>query len=303
MKSAWVHPEGGVWFMPVIVARPNDASRRQCADVDSNDPLRTPELDAGHDDPPSLVRVGRRDGPRSAVVAIVVVTLGLATAVWKPWDHGVTQPIPPIRVANSSASVVPASEAVAPAATAPQPDSAWPGPRLFRGLDLGSMAIVDGHTDWGVAVAYVSGRQFDIAVARRTPTITPVVSWRSIEPSQAGPGPFAGHPGATSLAIAATWPESIRPLAIQLLSIGPRVRVIALGQDLAALIGVTTGPNPGPIVSAASGAFFLATDKPLTEPLAWTGNGWPAGDYAFQVALGGGVVVTLPFRIGSPTGP
>ena len=259
--------------------------------------------DTGDDGPPVLVRVGEHKGSRSGLVAVALVALLVVIAVWKPWDRGASEPVTPTGLADRFASAVPSALSATPVvtdlptATAPP---AWP---IFEGLDLGSMGVSDAHADWGISVAYVSSRQFDIAVARRTPTITPVVSWEPIEPARSGPGPFVGHPGATSIAIAATWPEGTRALATQLLRVGPPVRVVPLGQDLAAQIAVITGPNPGPVISAVSGAFFLATDRPLSEPLAWTGNGWPPGAYAFQVAIGGGVVVTLPFRIASPTGP
>lgn len=275
-----------------------------------------PETGAPHEDHPALVSVGRRDGWRPALVLVVVVAVLLAAAVWKPWEGArpVAGTTPTQLPGGSEGGLLP------PITSGPQPTDAPEAttpltPTTFAGLDLEIMGTADPHAAWGVAVAYVSRTQFDNAASRRSPTVTPVVSWELIEPGRSAPGPTLDHPAVTSIAVAATWPAGIRPQAVRLFYVGPSdlgpfgrpipSRVPAhefdLGPPLATLVQVAAGRSPAAAVS--SGAFYLASSTPPDDPAAWIGNGWPAGTYQFQVVVDGGVPRALPFTIGGPPGP
>ena len=54
-----------------------------------------------------------------------------------------------------------------------------------------------------------------------------------------------------------------------------------------------------PLPAFSSGEFFLPPSTPPSrDPAGWLGMGWPAGAYAFEVQLGNGTVMSLPFTIG-----
>lgn len=246
------------------------------------------------------------------VVAVAVV---LAAAVWKPWEVG--------RPTGRTAAVqVPAGAEVGllPAITSDprETDAPAPTPRqtpiTFAGLDLEIMGTADPHPAWGVAVAYVSRTQFDNAARRRSPTVTPVVSWELIEPGRHAPGPTLDHPAVTSVAIAPTWPLGIRPRSIQVFftpfGLGPTTgtsadpaarQAIPLGRSLSSRLRDGAGQPPGSVFT--SGDFFLPSSTPLGDPAGWIGSGWPSGAYVLEVDLEGGVRSTLPFTIGVPPGP
>jgi hypothetical protein len=268
--------------------------------------------------PPELVRVGRSDGWRPAIGAVVVVSVLLAVAVWKPWEAGsgsavARSTIPP----DAAGGLVPAvtehpgeSGAFAPTPLPPAP--------TFAGLDLSVMGTTDPHDAWGVAVGYVSQTQFDIA-AHSDRIVTPVVSWQRIEPGHALPGPVLDHPAVTSVAIAATWPGGTRPVAVRLVSFGaagPRAAGspgldgtdVPLGDWLGDLVGTVPGATPPPAIG--SGRFYIPFVVP-EDVVAWPGEGWPASwpthgwarrSYAFEMVLDGGQTVRLPFVIGAGTG-
>lgn len=185
----------------------------------------------------------------------------------------------------------------------------------FARLDLAILGTFDPPAAWGVAVAYVSRTQFDDAALGGSPTVTPVVSWESIEPGRRAPGPTLDQPDVTSVAVAATWPLEMRPLAIRLVSFGPphptplsrpgsspaRGLEVALGTPLATLVRPEAGASAAS--GLVSGAFFLPSPTRSGDPAGWLGNGWPTGAYAFEVELEAGLRVTLPFTIGASAAP
>ena len=251
--------------------------------------------------------MGQRNGWRPALLAISALAILVTAVIWKPWEAGrpasatATGPVP----GASHGGLLP------PTTSGPGAADAFPaGPvetfPTFAGLDLEIMDSSDPHAAWGVAVAYVSGTQIVNAMVGRSPTVTPVVSWELIDPG-GGLGPTLDHPGTTSIAIAATWPVAIRPMAIRLfftpynvgISTGPDPRPPAgselrLGVPLSVRLGAAPSPGAGP----TSGAFFLPPGPGLPhDPASWTGHGWAAGDYVLAVELGGGVRMDLPFAI------
>jgi hypothetical protein len=282
----------------------------------SIDRPQAPDIDTTQQAAPDLVRVGRSDGWRTALAAVLVVGLLLAVAVWKPWESD------PAGARATTSSRVPASPegGLLPAITT-GPDGTHalaatprPTPATLAALNLELMGTTDPHAAWGAAVAYVSRTQIDNAIARGSPTVTPVVSWELIEPGRSAPGPTLDHPGVASIAVAATWPAAIRPRAIRLFYVGPQgpgpsggpvpsrapSYEVDLGQPLATKVAVAAGQNPG--LSVSSGAFYLTSFTRLGDPAAWIGSGWPSGAYQFQVVLDSGVGRVLPFTIGGSAG-
>jgi hypothetical protein len=160
------------------------------------------------------------------------------------------------------------------------------------------MGTADPHTAWGVAVAYVSQRQFDVAKERGAATVTPVVSWELIEPGESEPGSTLDHPGATSIGIAATWPRGTLPGAIRLFHAGEE---IPLGGSLWNLLRDV--PLQASELPIRSGDFYLPWSARPTQPADWIGNGWPVGAYAFEVEIGPGVRKMLPFTLGGARSP
>jgi len=257
--------------------------------------------------PPDLVRVGRRDGFRSAFVAVVAVALLLGVAVWKPWEttggataHGTLRP-------DAGGGLVPAitERPADPDTPDPVPSPSAP---TFSGLNLSVMGASDPHDAWGVALAYVSQIQLDNARLGGAPFVTPVVSWELIEPGHAMPGPVLDHRAVTSVAVAATWPTDVRPVSIHLYTFGPlgplpsprRSAAPSLGSEVLLpptleqlLHGSISTP---PLGALGSGAFFMSSPVPGL-PTSWADHGWPPGRYAFIVDLGGGHQVSLPFVI------
>ncbi len=270
---------------------------------------------------PELVRVTRRTGMGRVVLLLVaVVSIGIVVSVGKPWvgpAAGGRPTAAPGTVAGRGPGASPSGGAAAShpnanptrAATAPRRPAQTPPPTL-AGLDLSVMGTADLHTGWGVAVAYVSRTQFANALVRGTPTVTPVVSWELIAPDVALPGPTLDHPGVTTVAIAATWPTDIRPVAVRLLDFGPpdagsspgltahppAGRAVSLGDPVApgaAIVPRRSAGHPRP------GVFYL-TARPVPFAMAgWPGHGWSGAIYAFEVELEGGRRVTLPFTIGT----
>jgi hypothetical protein len=275
------------------------------------DDPRTTDGDPALAGQPELVRVGRRNGWRPAVLAVVVVAALLAAAVWKPWE-----PAPSVAGAGPSAGPAGAGGAPLPTITSgpsasgtPAP-TAVPTPPTFAGLDLAIMGRFDPHAAWGVSVAYVSRTKFDDATRRGSPTVTPDVNWKSIEPGTLLPGPMLDHPDVTSVAFAATWPAGTRPLTIWVVSYGPPRpnpstgpsrttepgQKVTLQRPIAAWLRVEAGQSAGS--GLTSGAFFMPSPAPPGTAAEWPGHGWPAELYAFEIELEGGALVTLPFRIG-----
>ena len=245
-----------------------------------------PDGDASFHGTPELVSVGRRNGWRSAFVAVAAVALLLGAAVWKPWEGG--RPGPGSRPAtiptdDRQAELLPRHDRSG-ADGSDRPDT-LSRRRTFGGLDLEFMGISDPHAAWGVAVAYVSRTQIDNAIAGRSPTVTPVVSWELIEPDRSPPGPRLDHATVTSVAIAATWPLGTRPVAIRLFLTGrrppapdPRRPSRESTWRDAGDLGRRARPARAPAVGS-SGAFFLRgapTPPPATRPAGSVTAGRPA---------------------------
>jgi hypothetical protein len=248
-------------------------------------------------DRPELVRVGRRNGWRPAVVAILAIAIVLAVALWKPWAAAPAAG----RIVAESPGATPGNETHRPEPT-PRPSRV-----TFAGLDLASMGTADPHPSWGVAVAYVSQRQFDLAQERGASTVTPVVSWELNEPGRPGPGSRLDHPDVTTVAIAATWPRGTLPRAIRLFytpADGAAGRQeILLERSLARI--VRNAPVDASELSVGSGDFFLRPATVASRPADWLRNGWPAGAYVLEVEVerGPGVRVALQFTLGgAPSG-
>jgi hypothetical protein len=260
-----------------------------------------------HPDRPELVPVGRRDGWRPALAAVVVLALLLGAAVWKPWEGDRQMAAVPVQIPpGAGGGLVPALTS-GPGETAASIATPRPTPATFGALNLEVMGTTDPHPAWGVAVAYVSRTQIDNATRRGSPTVTPVVSWELIEPDRPTPGPRLDHPNVTSVAIAATWPPGTRAVAIRLFHTpfgpGPGARQeVALGESLSGRVGQTASQDPGS--APTSGAFFVAPSRMQPgDPAAWLGRGWPSGAYRLEVQLEGGAHATLPFSIGASDAP
>ena len=170
------------------------------------------------------------------------------------------------------------------------------------------MGVFDPHDAWGIAVAYVSQIQLDDARFGGVPFVTPVVSWELIEPGHPTPGPVLDHPAVISVAVAATWPSDVQPVAVHLFTFGP-VRPTRSGQGSPRPTLGSEVRLPGSIEQllhesagdpsrrgVRSGAFFLSSSVP-SDPATWADHGWPPGRYAFIVDLGSGGQVSLPFVI------
>ncbi len=287
------------------------------ATVRSDDRPPVPKIDAAPGVPPQerleLVRVGRRNGWRPAFLAVAVLAVLLTAAIWKPWEGGrpaiATGPSPV--PAATRGGLLPATTG-GPGVTDGSPGAPRSTVATFFGLDLEIMGTSDPHAAWGVAVAYVSRPQIDNAIAGRSPTVTPVVSWELIDPG-GGLGPTLDHPGTVSVAIAATWPSGTRPLAVRAfftpynagIATGPEPRPAAgieVGLDgpLSSLLGTAASPEAGP----TSGSFFLPPAKVASGgPASWIGHGWAAGDYVLDVELEGGARMDLPFAIRGSVAP
>jgi hypothetical protein len=263
-------------------------------------------------DHPVLVPVARRTRIGRLALAVAIAGLSLAAAIWKPWAGPGVVERPAVPAVNAGGAVAPLG------ATVPTRPTRIAGP-VMAGLDLSVMGTADPHTAWGVAVAYVSRTQFANALVRGGPTVTPVVSWELIPPDRTTPGPTLDHQSVTSVAIAATWPADVQPVAIRLVSYasaradsrpgrptGPTVRpstsvAIELGKPIAETLDVVPGPStdPGP----RAGGFYLPGLISPTAMAGWPGHGWPAAAYAFEVELDDGRWITLPFMIGATPGP
>jgi hypothetical protein len=162
----------------------------------------------------------------------------------------------------------------------------------------------------------VSRTQFANALVRGASTVTPVVSWQLIQPDHAGLAPTLDHPGVTSVAIAATWPPEVQPVAVRLVSFGamgmgpgssappkarPPARVdIPLGDSLVRTLRVVPSRPSG--AGPSVGAFYFPMPRSPVAMTGWPGHGWPPATYAFEVELDGGRQITLPFTIGAAIG-
>jgi hypothetical protein len=270
---------------------------------------------SGAPERPELVRVGRRNGTRRLVLGLGVAAVLVGAAIWKPWDGA--RPVGAARatdLADATGSLLPAATSgsrgsLGAVGTPP------PAGFEFAGLNLTIMGHADPHRDWGVAVAYVPANQISTATARGSRTVTPVVDWVLVAPGSPAPGPTMDHPGVVSVAVTATWPDEVSPVALRLMRADsavlsnpapsrspirspipsvtpPTCCLIAFGPSLLAMIADR-------VPAFSSGEFFLPPVKlvPL-DPAGWLGKGWPAGAYAFEVESGSGVVMTLPFTIG-----
>lgn len=224
-----------------------------------------------------------RPGGRRRLVGSVIVGLAFVTAaLWKPWPAGTAGPRPPSPVV------------AAPWAAAPGP--VLVGPATPSGLDLSFIGPLDTHRAWGVAAAYVPRRVLRDALVAGRSTVVPVADWTL---AGAADPVTLNHPDSIAVAVAVTWPSSVRPSSVALLGVGgPR----PLGDPLPAL---ATRAGPAPAVrdavdqvawSAVSGAFFLPPTAP-SGLAGWLGGGWPSGTYTFLVEMAGGGRILLPFRI------
>jgi hypothetical protein len=267
-----------------------------------------------------LVRVERGHGTGWALIVVVAAVVVLAVAIWKPWEG--TAP-PRAATGEIGAGAV---EQLLPAATheaGPRSDplggpvEAPPPDATYAGLDLSVMGTRDPHAAWGIAVGYVPRNQLDNATARGSVTVTPVVDWERIEPGVPQPGPTLDHPDVVSVAIAATWPAAISPVALRVLHRGlarpaasgrpagtpSAEREIPLGVSLPVQVRLAAGQGVEGVDSALrSGSFFppvfVAPAALSSGPSDWIGNGWPTGAYVVEIELPDGTRVTLPFTIG-----
>lgn len=204
-----------------------------------------------------------------------------------------------------------------------------PGP-VLAGLDFTSTGLADAHRAWGVATAYVPRSAIVSAVRLGLATVDPSVDWL---PGSAGTrsAPATSHgasgtgrgasgldaPASVAVAVAATWPSTVRPVSVDLIDLGAAPSIsggsgrgrpaatVPLVNPLAAIVRMTPAGLDGVIALARvpwqlqPGTFFLpAADLPVA-PAGWLTSAWRAGAYEFRVTLRTGHVIRLPFAIGN----
>ncbi len=234
----------------------------------------------------------RRIEPALVVAAMIAVTLGVAT--WKPWqasgeaardapaknDPEIATSVPGAVARDSAAARTPGASGDGAGAASPgsadAPRSA--GTRIDVPVTSGinwSGGTRDGHTTWGVAVAYLPFGQLDDALLLRRSAIVPSVRWIAVDPRSASDGSRAagdvpaGVGGQPAVALAVSVPARLHPTS-----------------------GRSAGREP------VSGTFFLPSSARAHAVVDWLADGWPPGTYEFEVRAGGASYL-LAFRLDS----
>jgi hypothetical protein len=271
------------------------------------------------DDQPTVVRLTGRHA-RSTAAAVVVATMLVGVAVWKPWGGGPvatagTPSIGPVETPGAG----PTGSIAQPSGIIEQVVNDEPVYQILDGIDLSFMGVSDPHPALGVAASYVPRDDLDVAAASGAPSVTPVVDWVSLGPDNVGQttpdrsalplGPTLDHPQTATVALAATWEPGPMPQSVTLLYLGAvrgrssaAARAIPLTEPVASLARLALPPHAGEParlysfwLPLQSGIFFLpATDVP-TNPGGWRTGGWPAGAYEFTIMRADGTTVRLRF--------
>jgi hypothetical protein len=284
----------------------------------------------------------RRIEPALVVAAMIAVTLGVAT--WKPWqasgeaardapaknDPEIATSVPGAVARASAAARTPGASGDGAGAASPgsadAPRSA--GTRIDVPVTSGinwSGGTRDGHTTWGVAVAYLPFGQLDDALLLRRSAIVPSVRWIAVDPRSASDGSRAagdvpaGVGGQPAVALAVTWPTGVHVTSERLTYLGrlaavsaastgsarpsgsaspvaPSPRPISLAGSVPALLHLTAAGSAGR--EPVSGTFFLPSSARAHAIVDWLADGWPPGTYEFEVRAGGASYL-LAFRLDS----
>ena len=288
-------------------------------------------------DRPELRPVVRPRRVEPALVAAAMITVILGVAIWKPWQApGEVAQDAPAQDAPATATSVP--RAVAPdvagaRAPGPSPDGGntpSPGPdgaprsagtRIDVPVTSGinwSGGTRDGHSTWGVAVAYLPFGQLDDALLLRRSAIVPSIRWLAVDPRSASDGSRgagdvpAGVGGQPAVALAVTWPTGVRVTSERLTYLGPVAgasaapsgsaplapspRPVSLAESVPALLHLSAGRPAGR--EPVSGTFFLPPSARAHAVVDWLADGWPPGTYEFEVRAGAAHYL-LAFRLDS----
>jgi hypothetical protein len=286
-----------------------------------------PRVSGAGNDPEHLrlVRVAPARRLEPAAAAVMVATMVLGLAVWKPWAG----PAPRVAaVAQTSAAPAPASDSVsqltlrdsgmgstAPVAFVP---SSIP---IVGGLRWPAALALDPHATWGVAVGMLSERRISLAVLEGWRAVAPTTRWTAADPGSPGPGPTVGDATSVAVALALTWPAGSPARSVQLLELTPQTtsmrgsavsgRAVLRAMPLEMAIPALVRPSPGSgsrhgSASAwlpwadISGTFFLPATSSASTPIGWLSHGWPPGAYLYRVVSTDGSVAEIPFVLAGP---
>jgi len=276
-----------------------------------------------------LVRVAPARRLEPAAAAVMVATMVLGFAVWKPWSGPGT---PAAAVALTSAAPPVASDVVsdvvseltlrdsgtgstAPVAFVP---SSIP---IVGGLRWPAALALDPHATYGVAVATLPERRISLAILEGWRAVAPTTRWTAADPATSGAGPTIGDATSVAVALALTWPAQPPARSVQLFELTPPTtstrgraasgRAVLRAMPLEMAIPDLVRPSPGSgsrhgSASAwlpwadISGTFFLPATSPASTPIGWLSHGWPPGAYLYRVVSADGSVAEIPFVLAAP---
>jgi hypothetical protein len=228
-------------------------------------------------DRPELRPVVRPRRIQPAVVAAAVIALVMGVAIWKPWQApgdaaqdvpGITTSAPGAVARASAGARTPRPSRVGAGTASPglagAPHSA--GTRIDVPVTSGinwSGGTSDGHSAWGVAVAYLPFGRLDDALLLRRSAIVPSARWLAVDPggalhSGAGggvPPGLVGVEGQPAVALAVTWPSGVGVTSERLTYLGPLATTPAATVDSVA-----------PVASMAPGAFAAPAASGSASP-------------------------------------